>query len=83
MLREDVEEDDDDASDDQQPTVHTSEAQTGANVTAAVLAEEIPASKLDPDDALCVICFEREPDLTLEPCGHANLCHVCLSRLAK
>lgn len=35
------------------------------------------------DDALCVVCFESPPETTLEPCGHANLCLTCLSRLAK
>lgn len=34
-------------------------------------------------DALCVVCFERAPNVTLDPCGHANLCDVCVSRLVK
>lgn len=59
--------------------------------------DAIPSTRNDPDepsvsisvescsgeDALCVVCFERPPETTLEPCGHANLCITCLSRLAK
>ncbi|CDF33847.1 unnamed protein product [Chondrus crispus] len=36
-----------------------------------------------PPDAACVVCFERQPNVTLDPCGHANLCDVCVSRLVK
>lgn len=45
-----------------------------------------PASSPEPHailDSLCVICFERPPNVTLDPCGHANLCDVCVSRLVK
>lgn len=41
------------------------------------------ASSFDEDDSNCVVCFERAPETTLEPCGHANLCLTCVSRLAK
>lgn len=34
-------------------------------------------------DTPCVVCFERPPNVTLDPCGHANLCDVCVSRLVK
>lgn len=34
-------------------------------------------------DSTCVVCFERPPNVTLDPCGHANLCDVCVSRLVK
>lgn len=46
-----------------------------------------PVSPLPQDepvpDAACVVCFERQPNVTLDPCGHANLCDVCVSRLVK
>lgn len=39
---------------------------------------------VDEDPATCcVICFERASNVTLDPCGHANLCDVCVSRLVK
>lgn len=31
----------------------------------------------------CVICFENGVNTVLEPCGHANLCDACVSRLGK
>lgn len=51
-----------------------------------------PASikPIDDDDVVdedpatcCVVCFERAANITLDPCGHANLCDVCVSRLVK
>lgn len=36
----------------------------------------------EPDDC-CVVCFERDTNVTLDPCGHSNLCDVCVSRLVK
>lgn len=35
------------------------------------------------DDTSCVVCFERDTNVTLDPCGHANLCDVCVSRLVR
>lgn len=35
------------------------------------------------NDTSCVVCFEREPNVTFDQCGHANLCEICVSRLAK
>ncbi len=43
----------------------------------------VSADSCSGDDALCVVCFERPPEVTLEPCGHSNLCLTCLSRLVK
>lgn len=34
-------------------------------------------------DGSCVVCFERPTNITFDPCGHANLCDVCVSRLVK
>ncbi|KAI0561054.1 P-loop containing nucleoside triphosphate hydrolase [Gracilaria domingensis] len=34
-------------------------------------------------DSSCVVCFERPSNVKLDPCGHANLCDVCVSRLVK
>ncbi|CAN8063560.1 unnamed protein product [Agarophyton chilense] len=34
-------------------------------------------------DSSCVVCFERPTNVKLDPCGHANLCDVCVSRLVK
>lgn len=47
-----------------------------------------PKVAVDDDDLLCgdgscVVCFERPTNITLDPCGHANLCDVCVSRLVK
>lgn len=44
-----------------------------------------PSSPHVPDisDTPCVICFARPPNCKLEPCGHANICDVCVSRLVK
>lgn len=50
--------------------------------------DPLPLSKTPIDDDLssdssCVVCFERPANVTLDPCGHANLCDVCVSRLVK
>ena len=28
-------------------------------------------------DPICIVCFDRKPDVFLEPCGHHNLCGPC------
>ena len=29
------------------------------------------------DTPTCIVCFDRRPDVVLEPCGHHNLCGPC------
>eukprot|EP01083_Nonionella_stella_P033085 90584_1 len=39
------------------------------------------AKSLDSQEFECVICWEREPNLRLEPCGHASFCEKCINEL--
>eukprot|EP01083_Nonionella_stella_P295011 1002686_1 len=36
------------------------------------------AKELDDPDAECIICFDCEPNVILNPCGHSNFCKLCL-----
>eukprot|EP01084_Bolivina_argentea_P155468 270919_1 len=36
------------------------------------------AKELDDPDAECLICFDREPNIILNPCGHNNFCKICI-----
>jgi len=48
---------------------------------------EIRALRLEVDDLkearLCRICQERETNVTLGPCGHHCVCHVCFDEYQK
>ena len=41
-------------------------------------AETMPSSE---DDSLCIICFDRDRDALLTPCGHLYSCTVCIKGL--
>jgi len=74
----------DDSSEDESPILldnSTPEPIVEPDVPSVSTSPE--SSSSSPDEPLCVICFERPPETTLEPCGHANLCLTCLSRLVK
>merc|ERR1712228_497511 len=36
---------------------------------------------LDSTEFECVICWENEPDVRLEPCGHSSFCQTCINEL--
>lgn len=66
-----------------QPSDHDSEASDEPTPPTSI-------KRIDDDDVVdedpatcCVVCFERAANITLDPCGHANLCDVCVSRLVK
>lgn len=74
---------DDDASSDEADS-STPRASLGEDVALPGGRPSPTDLSVDTDeDAMCVVCFERPPETVLEPCGHANLCLTCLSRLAK
>lgn len=35
------------------------------------------------DEGLCIICFERERETFIEPCGHIVACEECSHKLSK
>lgn len=39
------------------------------------------AKLLDSSDYECIICWENEPNLRLEPCGHSSFCQSCINEL--
>ncbi|KAJ9441600.1 hypothetical protein DIPPA_25740 [Diplonema papillatum] len=45
---------------------------------ACAAASRAPTVSSSDPDALCVACFECEPELQLLPCNHAPLCNKCL-----
>lgn len=66
-----------------QPSDHESDASDDPTPPKSI-------KPLDDDDVVeedpvtsCVVCFEHSANVTLDPCGHANLCDVCVSRLVK
>lgn len=39
--------------------------------------------KKRPNDSdCCIICFERDSNTILEPCGHDSCCSVCIQKIA-
>ena len=45
--------------------------------------DQAGGEQVDSDATLCVICEEAPPGLRLQPCGHANVCAACGSRLKR
>ena len=39
------------------------------------------AKELDDPDAECLICFDNEPNIILNPCEHNNFCKQCIDEL--
>eukprot|EP01083_Nonionella_stella_P001187 3459_1 len=39
------------------------------------------AKELDDPDAECIICFDRDPCVVLNPCGHKQFCKECIDEL--
>lgn len=49
-----------------------------ANVTRPASVAPAAAAPNEEEDTDCVVCFERERDVVLLPCGHVVLCQQCM-----
>ena len=59
----------------------SSSSVAGGSQLAEEMPEEAPISLLASDDNTCSVCFDKEPNSALVPCGHASFCYECAQAL--